>query len=109
MGKRTNHIETATGKCWLKLRNERIMNPIFQKKSGRIWSWKSQSGVEKAEMYYKLTNRPDIVTDVAIINHVNIGNDHRMAMRKRKQLMTKRPPRVYASQIGSKRSNSNSN
>ena len=64
----------------------------------------------KAEMNYVLTNRPDIITDVTVINQVNIGSDHRMVMSnikldievERETLMTKRLPRVHAAQIGSK-------
>ncbi len=29
---------------------------------------------------YLITHRPDIVTDITVINQVNIGSDHRMAM-----------------------------
>ena len=36
------------------------------------------NGVAKAEIDYILTNRPDIVTDVTVINQVDIGNDHIM-------------------------------
>ena len=57
-----------------------------------------------------LTGRRDIVTDVTVINQVNIGSDHRLVMSnikldvvmEIKQLMTKRPPRVDTTQIGSK-------
>ena len=31
-------------------------------------------------MYYILTNRPDIVTGVTVINQVNVGSDNRMVM-----------------------------
>ena len=39
----------------------------------RKWTWKSPSGVTKAKIDYTLTNRPDIVTHVTVINQVNIG------------------------------------
>ncbi len=88
IGKTTNPMETATGKFGLKLRNERgatsvewatprkykIMNTMFQKKVER-WTWKSLNGVTKTEIDYVLTNRPDIVTDVTVINQVNTGSD----------------------------------
>ena len=69
------------------------------------------NGLTKTEIDYILTNRPDIVTDVTVINQVNIGSDHRLVMSnikldlgvERKQLMTKRPQRVDAAQIGSKK------
>ena len=81
-------METPTGK----FRNERgdieratsrtfkIMNTIFQKKAGRRWTWKSQNGVAQTENVYIQKNRPDIVTDVTVINQVNIGSNHRMVM-----------------------------
>ena len=67
--------------------------------------------LQTKEIDYILTNRPDIVTDVTVINQVNIGSDHRMAMSnikldvevERKTIITKRQPRVDATQIGSKK------
>ena len=64
----------------------------------------SPNGVTKTEIDYILTNRPDIVTDVTVINQVNIGSDHRMAMSnikldvevERNNLMAKRPLRIVA-------------
>ena len=113
IGKRTNLMETATGKCGLGLRNERgdtlvewatsrkyrIMNTMFQKKAGRRWTWKTPKGCNEDRSWVLLTNRPDIVTDVTVINQVNIGSDHRLVMSnikldiemERKTLMTKRP------------------
>ena len=89
IGKRTNPMETATGKFGLGLRNERgdtlveletsrkykNMNTMFQKKAGRGWAWKSPNGVMKTEIDYILTNRPDIVTDLTVINQVNVKLD----------------------------------
>ena len=37
------------------------------------------NGVTKTDIYYILTNRPDIVIDVRVISHINIGNDDTMA------------------------------
>ena len=37
-------------------------------------------GVTKSEIDYILINRPDIVTDVTVINQVKIGSDHRLVM-----------------------------
>ena len=42
--------------------------------------WKSPNGVAKTEIDYILTKRPDIVTEVTVINQVNIGSDHRLVM-----------------------------
>ena len=65
----------------------------------------------ETEIDYILTNRPGIVTDVTIINQVNIGSEHRLVMSnikldvemERKQLMTNWPPRVCATLIGSRK------
>ena len=57
------------------------MNTMSQKKAGRKWTSKSPNSVMKTEIDYILTNKTDIVTDVTVINQVNIGSDHRMAMR----------------------------
>ena len=56
-----------------------IMNTMFQKKAMRRWTWKS---LTKTKLDYILTNRPDIVTDVTIINQVNTGSDHRMDIKQ---------------------------
>ena len=69
IGKRTNPMETATGKFGLNLRNARgdtliewatprnykIKNTIFHKNAGRRWMWKSPNGVTKTEMDYTQT------------------------------------------------------
>ena len=121
-GTRTNPMETATGKLGLELRNKRgdalvewatsrkynIMNTMFQTKARRGWTWKSPNGVTKNDIDYNVTNRQDIVTDVISINQVNIGSDQVMSNIKldvqveRNKLMTKRPPRLNATGIGSK-------
>ena len=85
---------------------------MFQKKTGRRWTWKSPNGVTKTEIDYILTNKPYIVTDVTVINQVTVGSDHILIMShiklgvevERNTLMIKRPPRVDAAQIGSKNS-----
>ena len=87
------------------------MNIMFQKKAGRRWTWKSPNDVTKTDIGYLLTNKPDIVTDVTVINQVNIGSDHKLVMSnikldieaERKTLMTKKLPRVDATRIGSKK------
>ena len=73
---------------------------LFPDKSSEEMDMEIQNGVTKAEIDYILTNRPDIFTDVTIINQVNIGSDHRMAMSnikldvevERNKLMAKRLP-----------------
>ena len=94
IGERTNPMETAMGKFGFKLGNERgntlvewatsiqykIMNTMFQKKAGKRWTWKSPNGVTKTKIDYILTTRPDIATDVTVINQVNTRSDHRLVM-----------------------------
>ena len=121
--KTTYPMETATAKFGFELRNEsgdtfvewarsrkyKSLNTMFKKKTGRRWTWKSPNGVTKTEIDYILTNKPDIDTDVTVINQVNIGSDHRLVMIKldveveRDKLMTKRLPRVDATCIGAKK------
>ena len=40
----------------------------------------SLNGVTKTGIDNILTNKPDTVTDVTVINQVGIGSDHRMIM-----------------------------
>ena len=96
---------------WATPRKYKIMNTMLRKKAGRRWTWKSPNGETKTEIDYILTHRPDIVTDVTVINHVNIESDNRLVMSnikldvevERTTLMTKRPPRADATRIGSKK------
>ena len=119
MGKSTNRKETAMGKFGHELRNERgdslvecatskkykIINTIFQKKAGRRWTWKSPNDVTKTEIDYILTNRPDVITNVTVFNKDDIGSDVvKLDVEvERKEIMTKNPPRVDTTQIGSKK------
>ena len=94
VGGQTNASERATGCLGLGQRNERegtlvewatsknfkIMNTQFQKKAGRRWTWRSPDGNTKNEIDYIMTDKPSMVTDVTVINRVNIGSDHRMVM-----------------------------
>ena len=46
-----------------------------------VWTWKSPNGVTKNEIIdYIMTNRRYIVTDVTVINQVNLVCDHRMVV-----------------------------
>ena len=94
VGGQTNTSERATGCFGLGQRNDRgdtlvewatsnnlmIMNTQFQKKTGTIWTWTSPEGHTKNEIDYIMTDRPSMVTDVTVINRINIGSDHRMVM-----------------------------
>jgi len=53
---------------------------MFQKTEGRRWTWKSPNGTTTTEIVYILINRPDIVTNVTVINQVNIESDHSMVV-----------------------------
>ena len=94
VGGQTNTSERATGCFGLGQRNERgdtlvewatsknfkIMNTQFQKKAERRWTWRSPDGHTKNEIDYIMTDKASMVTDVTVINRVNIGSDHRMVM-----------------------------
>ena len=60
--------------------NFKIMNTQFQKKAQRRWTWRSPDGNTKNEIDYIMTDKPSMVTDVTVINCVNIGSDHRIVM-----------------------------
>ena len=91
VGGQTNTSERETGCFGLGQRNERgdtlvkwatsknfkIMNTQFQKKAGRRWTWRSPVGNTKNEIDYIITDKPSMVTNVTVINRVNIGSDHR--------------------------------
>ena len=68
----------------------------------------NQNGVRNSEIDYIRTNRSDIVKDVTIINigsgHILVTSNIKLNVEvERKTLMTKRPPRVDITQIGSKK------
>ena len=52
----------------------------FQKKAGRIWTWRSPDGNTNNEIDYIMTDKPSMVTDVIVMNSVNIGSDHMVVM-----------------------------
>ena len=125
VGGQTNKSERATGCFGLGQRNERgdtlvewatsknfkIMNTKFQKKAGRRWTWRSPDGNTKNEIDYIMTDKPSMVTDVTVINRVNIGSDHRMVTgsitlntgaERRKLLNKNTRTRVDTQMIGTK-------
>ena len=88
------------------------MNTQFQKKAGRRWTWRSPDGNTKNEIDYIMTDKPSMVTDVTVINRVNIGSDHRMVMgsitlntraKRRKLLNKNQRTRVDTQMIGTKK------
>ena len=56
------------------------MNTQFQKKAGRRWTWRSPDGQTKNEIDYIMPDKPSMVTDVSVINRINIGSDHKVVM-----------------------------
>ena len=88
------------------------MNTQFQKKAGRRWTWRNPDGNTKNEIDYIMTDKPSMVTDVTVLNRVNIGSDHRMVMgsitlntraERRKLLNKNTRTRVGTQMIGTKK------
>ena len=127
VGVRTNPSETATGSVGLGQRNERgdtliewtaskdykIRNTLFQKKIERRWTWRSPDGKTKNEIDYIMTDKPNMITYVRVMNRINIGSDHIMLMSNirldtkaggQKLLIKKKKPRtVDTREIGIKK------
>ncbi|XP_063957603.1 craniofacial development protein 2-like [Lytechinus pictus] len=53
-----------------------VMTSFFKKKEHRKWTWQSPNGTTRNEIDFILTNRPDIVKDVSVLNRFNTGSDH---------------------------------
>ena len=88
------------------------MNTLFQKKIERRWTWRSPDGKTKNEIDYIMIDNPNMITDVRVINRINIGSDHRMLMsnnrldtkaERKKLLRKKKPPKVDTREIGIKK------
>ena len=62
----------------------KIMNTFFKKQLNRRWTWISPNGATKNDIDYIMTDRPDILLDVSVINSINTGSDHRMIRGKAK-------------------------
>ena len=78
LGQRNERGDTLVE--WATSKNFKIMNTQFQKKAGRRWTWRSPDGHTRNEINYIMTDKPSMVTDVTVINRINIGSDHRMVM-----------------------------
>ncbi|KAK2164193.1 hypothetical protein NP493_1428g00036 [Ridgeia piscesae] len=84
---------------------------MFQKKTGRRWTWKSPNGVTETKTDYILTNqarhrhrRNSHQPSQLWKSPQNGYEQHQIGRRlERKTLMTTRPPRVDATQTGSKK------
>ena len=97
---------------WATSKNFKIINTQVQNKAGRRWTWRSPDGNTKNEIDYITTDEPSMVTDVTVINSVNIGSDHMMIMgsitlntraERRKLLNKNTRPRVDTQMIGTKK------
>ncbi|XP_013384095.1 craniofacial development protein 2-like [Lingula anatina] len=94
IGIKSDEQERTTGKFGSRERNERgdlliewatannlkIMNTIYKKKISRRWTWQSPDGCTRNEIDYIMTNRPNIFTDVKVLNRLDAGSDHRAVM-----------------------------
>ena len=89
-----------------------ITNTQFQKKAERRWTWRSPNGHSQNEIDYIMTDKPSMVTDVTVINRINIASDHMMVMgsitlntrAERRKLVNKNTrTRVDTEMIGTKK------
>ena len=87
-------------------------NIQFQKKAGRRWTWRSPGGNIKNEIEYIMTDKPSMLTDVTVINRIDIVSDHIMAMgfvtlntiaERRKLLNNNTKTRVHTQMIGTRK------
>ena len=69
-------------------------------------------GKTKNEIDYIMIDKPNMITDVRVINRINIGSDHRMLMsnirldtkaERTKLLRKKKPPKFDTREIGIKK------
>ena len=97
---------------WATSTNFKMTNTQLQKEAVRRWAWRSADGNTKHETDYIVTDKPSMVTDVAVINRVNIGCDHRKVMgsitlntraQRRKLLIKYTRTRVDTQLIGTKK------
>ena len=56
----------------------RIMNTFFQTRDGRKWTWRSPNAATKNEIDFIIGDKNNSISNVTVINKVNIGSDHRM-------------------------------
>ena len=97
---------------WATSNNLKIMNTQLQKKAGRRWTQRSPDGNTKNEIDCTITDKPSMVTDVTVINRINIGSGHMMVMgsitlntrtERRKLLNKNTQTRVDTQMIGTKK------
>lgn len=54
-----------------------IMNTFFKKSDDRKWTWESPNGITRNEIDFIISKRKNVITDVDIVDEINIGSDHR--------------------------------
>ena len=59
-----------------------IANGKYQKKKNTLWTWQSPDGCTRNQIDFIMTTRKDTIMDVAVINRVNTGSDHRLVRSK---------------------------
>ena len=59
-----------------------IMNTFFKKHPTRKWTWRSPNFEVKNEIDFILTNRPQNVKDVTVLNRFKTSSDHRLVRAK---------------------------
>ena len=88
------------------------MNTQSQNKAEMRWTWKSPDIHTKSEIVYVVTDKGSMVTDLTVLNRINIGSDHRMVMGsitlntragRRKLLNKNTRTRVDTQMIGTKK------
>ncbi|CAK1582177.1 unnamed protein product [Parnassius mnemosyne] len=55
-----------------------IMNTFFKKKARRRWTWMSPNEKIKNEIDFILTNKPNMVSNIEVLNQVKFASDHRL-------------------------------
>ena len=78
VGGQTNTSERASGCFGLVQRNE-SGDTLVEWATSKM-TWGSPDGHAKNEIDYIMTDKPSMVTDVTVINSIDIGSDHRMVM-----------------------------
>ncbi|KAK6031734.1 hypothetical protein OSTOST_02105 [Ostertagia ostertagi] len=94
VGSRLDETEHLIGRYGAGVRNDRgnrliefaeqhrfsIMNTFFEKKTKRLWTWRSSDTRTLRQIDYVLTDTPRLFADVSVIgeNVITTGSDHRL-------------------------------
>lgn len=55
-----------------------IMNTYFKKKQSQRWTWSSPDNKIRNEVDFILSNKPELITNIEVLNKVNFPSDHRL-------------------------------